>query len=150
MNAGCLGGVGVLNAQVCASGQPLRSRNGGFDVIGVGLNQETALVAVVQNEIVVLSLSVLIGQGGTAGAVSRELIRAYSRKGHDCPIDAFRRVARQAPIPIGCDLSDVGSRHSRAVETGGVASVNALESGSVAHRSRHASCHYSDEPQDCN
>jgi len=69
MNAGCLEGVGVLDAEVCASGQSLRSRDGGFDMIGVGLNQEAALVAVVQNEIVVLSLSVLIGEGGAAGAV---------------------------------------------------------------------------------
>jgi len=44
MNAGRLEGIGVLDAQVGAGGQSLRSRNGGFDVIGVGLNQETALV----------------------------------------------------------------------------------------------------------
>ncbi len=131
----------MLDTEVCAGRFSLLKCNARYDMIGVGLNQEGSLVAVVKIDIAVLTLPVLIGEDAASGAVFLDLIRARGRKSHDHPIDAFCRSSCQVSIPVGCDLSDACGRFSRTVKTRSSDAIYALESGASARGGERVDCH---------
>lgn len=100
----------MLYARIGAGCGALGGGNACVHVDGIRLDEERAVVAVIQREVVMLSFVTLIRPRSCAGAVGRDLVGTGDSVGDDRAIDALGLSAGGIASAIERDLRDIRSR----------------------------------------